>query len=106
MSQHASAHRARLQLEHLEARCTPSALLDGPSAHAPAPSEELPALAADLADGTQQHAVPIKLSTHIKSDGSGVLSFTGVGTYLGSWTGQLSMDPNPYEVTEPEPLRI
>ena len=91
MSQHASAHHARLQLEHLEARCTPSALPGSP----PAPPGELPALAADLADGTQQHAVhlPIMLSAHIKSDGTGRLSLTGVGTHLGSWTGEGIIKP-------------
>jgi hypothetical protein len=92
MSQHASAHRARFQLEHLEARCTPSALLGGPSAQAPAPPDELPAPAAGLADGTQQHAVPITLSAHITSDGPGVLRLTGVGSHLGRWTGQGVID--------------
>jgi hypothetical protein len=57
MVQHASTHRARLQLEHLE-----------------------------------QHAVPIRLSTHITSDGSGGLSRTGVGSHLGRWTGQGSIE--------------
>jgi hypothetical protein len=92
MSRHASTHRARLRLEHLEDRCTPSALLGDPSAHPPAPPDDPPALVAARADHTQQHAVPIKLSAHITSDGSGVLSLTGVGTHLGRWTGQGVID--------------
>jgi hypothetical protein len=67
-------------------------LLHGLSAHAPAPPGELPAPAAVLAAGTQQQAVPIRLSAHITSDGSGVLNLTGVGSHLGRWTGQGSID--------------
>ena len=81
----------RLAVEHLEDRCTPSAL-GRPSAHAPAPPGEPPALAAALAAGTPQHAVHIRLSAHITSDGSGVLSLTGVGSQLGRWTGQGTID--------------
>jgi hypothetical protein len=92
MSQHASTQRARLQLEHLEDRCTPSALLGDPSARAPAPPGEPPALAAALAAGTRQHPVPIHLSAHITSDGSGVLNLSGNGSHLGRWTGQGVID--------------
>jgi len=90
MSHHAFTCRARLHLEHLEDRCTPSALLGDPSAHAP-PSEP-PALAAALAASTGQHAVPIQLSAHITADGSGVLSLSGNGSHLGRWTGQGVID--------------
>jgi hypothetical protein len=92
MSQHICARRARSQLEHLEDRCTPSALLGHPWAHAPALPGEPPALAAPLATGTEQHTVPIKLSARITSDGTGVLSLTGNGSHLGRWTGQGSID--------------
>src|SRR5689334_10991470 len=88
MSQHASARRARLQLDHLGDRLTPSALLGGPAAHAPAPPG---GPAAALADAPQ-HAVPITLSARITSDGSGVLSLTGSGSHLGRWTGRGSID--------------
>src|SRR5262249_5455256 len=88
MSPHTSTRRARLQLEHLEDRYTPGALLGGPSAHAPAPASEPPALAAARAADARQHAVPISLSGHITSDGSGVVSLTGNGSHLGRWTGQ------------------
>jgi hypothetical protein len=89
MSQYASTRSARLKLEHLEDRCSPSALLGEPSALAPAPPGEPPTA---LAAGTQQHAVPIQLSAHITSDGSGVLSLTGNGSHLGRWTGQGVID--------------
>jgi hypothetical protein len=92
MSQYASTHRARLQLERLEDRCTPSALLGDPSAHAAAPPGEPPAPEAALAADTLEHAVPIELFAHITSDGSGVLSLTGVGSHLGRWTGHGIID--------------
>jgi len=92
MPQQASTHRARLQLEHLEDRCTPSILVGNPSAHVPTPPDEAPALAAGLAANTPQHIVPIQLSAHITSDGSGVLSLTGIGSHLGRWTGQGVID--------------
>ena len=50
-----------------------------------------PAAAAALA-AAPPHAVPITLSAHITSDGSGVLSLTGSGSHLGRWTGQGSID--------------
>src|SRR6516162_8351555 len=92
MSPHASTRRARLQLEPLEDRCTPSALLGDPWAHAPAPAGQPPAHAAARVVGARRHAVSIKFSTHITSDGSGGLSYTGVGTLLGRWTGQGGID--------------
>src|SRR5262245_17454301 len=92
MPQHAPTHPARLQLERLEDRCTPSALLGDPSAPAPAPPGDPPALAAALAAGARQHAVPIQLSAVVSSDGSLVLSLAGVGSHLGRWTGQGSID--------------
>jgi hypothetical protein len=91
MSQFAATHRVRLQLEHLEDRCTPSALLGDPSAHAPAHLDKPPALAA-VAGDTHEHTVPIQLSAHITSDGSGALSLSGVGSHLGRWTGQGFVD--------------
>jgi hypothetical protein len=92
MFQHASIHLARLQLERLEDRCTPSALLGDALSHAPALPSKPPAPAAALAVDTDEHAVPIRLSAHITSDGSGVLILSGVGTHLGRWTGQGVID--------------
>src|SRR5262245_2681073 len=92
MSQHASANHARLRLEPFEDRCAPSALLGDHSDRAPAPSGEPTSSAAALATGTQQHAVPIQLSAHITSDGSGFLTLTGSGSHLGRWTGQGVID--------------
>jgi hypothetical protein len=89
MFQHASTRRARLGLEQLGDRLTPSALLGGPAAHAPAPPG---GPAAAFVAAAPQHAVPITLSARITSDGSGVLSLTGSGSHLGRWTGQGSID--------------
>jgi hypothetical protein len=79
----------RPYLEILEDRCTPSALLGNPAAHALTPLGEP---AAALSARTAQHAVPIKLSAHITADGSGVLSLTGNASHLGRWTGQGVID--------------
>jgi len=87
-----STRKWRPYLEILEDRCTPSALLSPPSGHAPAPPIALPASAVAIAANTQQHAVPIELSAHITSDGSGVLRLTGIGSHLGRWTGQGLID--------------
>jgi hypothetical protein len=92
MSQHAFARRAHLQLEHLEDRCTPSALLGDPSVGAPAHFREPPAQAGALAPCSQQHGVPIQLSAHITSDGSGALNHSGTGSHLGRWTGHGIID--------------
>src|SRR5262245_9839787 len=92
MTQHAPTHRARLHLERLEDRCTPSALLGDPPAHAAAPPGGPPAQAAALAAGPRQHAVPIHLSTPVTSDGSLALSLTGVGGHLGRLAGQGVVD--------------
>jgi hypothetical protein len=77
----------RPQVEPLDGRCLPSA--------SPAISigdvALVPAAAAHVA-ASEQHAVPIQLSAHITSDGSGVLNLTGVGSQLGCWTGQGSID--------------
>jgi hypothetical protein len=74
----------RPQVEQLDGRCLPSAnpatTIGGAALGNP------PALA--HASAPPQQPVPIRLSTHITSDGSGVLSFTGSGSYLGRWTGQ------------------
>lgn len=91
MFQHTSAHRARLRLELFEDRCTPSVLLGDSSARAPTPRGEPPASVTTLAAATQ-HAVPIKLSAHIMSEGSGALNLLGVGSHLGRWTGQGVID--------------
>jgi hypothetical protein len=82
MSQH-NSFRTRLQLVPLEDRATPSASFGnhwnhGHSGHSHAP--------AHVGHGGQQ-SVPITLSTHITSDGSGKLELSGVGTLLGHWTG-------------------
>lgn len=80
-----SAFTFRPQLEQLDGRCLPSALVgDGP-AH-----PEPPAAAALAA--ASQHVVPIRLSTHITSDGSERLIFSGVGGQLGLMTGEGSLD--------------
>jgi hypothetical protein len=52
----------------------------------------VPASVVAIAGDTQQHAVPIRLSAHITSDGSGVLNLTGNGSHLGRWTGQGVVD--------------
>jgi hypothetical protein len=92
MSQHTFVRRAHLQLEHLEDRCTPSALFGDPSIGAPAHFREPPAPAAALAPCAPHHGVPIRLSAHITSDGSGVLNLTGTGSHLGRWTGHGVID--------------
>ena len=38
--------------------------------------------------GCRRHAVPIKLTAHISSDGSGELRLSGVGSHLGRFTGR------------------
>jgi hypothetical protein len=92
MSQHVSSHRARLHLEPLEDRCTPSALLGHASAHEAALPGKPPAPVAIRAADAGQHAVPIQMSAHIMVDSSGVLNVTGVGSHLGRWTGQGVID--------------
>src|SRR4051794_24355978 len=92
MSRHASTHRARPQLERLGDRCTPSALLGNPSAHALADRGEPPAPTTAVDAGAPKQAVPIRLSAHIASDGSLGVSLEGVGGHLGRWTGQGSLD--------------
>src|SRR5205823_2732476 len=75
----------RPQVEQLGGRCLPSAN--------PAVTIGGAALTAAAAHAaSEQHAVPIQLSAHIASDGSGVLNLTGVGSHLGRWTGQGSID--------------
>jgi hypothetical protein len=86
----AQRNRTRLGVEPLDGRCVPSAVLGDLPGHVPAAAGSPPAAA--HVGASRQHAVPIKLSAHITSDGSGVLSLTGVGGHLGRWTGQGSID--------------
>jgi hypothetical protein len=83
-------NRNRLGVEQLEDRCLPSAMLGDLPAQVPAAAGSPPAAA--HVGASQQHAVPIQLSTHISSDGSLVLSLTGVGGHLGRWAGQGVID--------------
>jgi hypothetical protein len=93
MSLYASTRRARFQLEHLEDRRTPSALLGGPSAHLLAHHGGPHAAAAVHVRADHGHAVPIKLSVHITADGSSMqLRGRGFGTHLGHWTTQGHID--------------
>jgi hypothetical protein len=93
MSQHASTRRARLQLEHLEDRRTPSALLGGPSAHLLAHHSGPRAAAAAHVRADRGHAVPITLSMHCTGDtASMTLSSRGFATHLGHWTGRGHID--------------
>jgi hypothetical protein len=79
-------NRTRLGVEQLENRCMPSAVLGVLPAHVPAVADSPPAAA--HVGASQQNAVPIRLSDHITSDGSGALSISGVGGHLGHWTGE------------------
>src|SRR5262245_51649280 len=93
MSQHASTRRARLQLENLEDRRTPSALLGGPSAHLLAHHSGPHAAAAAHVRADRGHAVPITLSLHCRGDtASMTLSSRGFATHLGHWTGRGHID--------------
>jgi hypothetical protein len=77
----------RPQVEQLDGRCLPSAnpaTTVGGAALVPA--------AAASANIPEQHAIPIRLSTHISSDGSVGLIYSGVGGQLGQMTGDGSLD--------------
>jgi hypothetical protein len=104
MSQHASAHRARFQLECLEDRCTPSTLLNHPwvfpadhggsqaaqfESHRATPD----AMAAAPLAGARGHAIPITLTYQCFADlGSFEASAKGFATGLGHWTSQGQID--------------
>jgi hypothetical protein len=93
MSHHASAHRARVRLELLEDRCTPSTLLGAPSAqllgHHRGPA------AAHVAHfgANETHTVPITLSLRCAADISSMTwGAEGFGTLLGHWTARGQID--------------
>lgn len=90
MAQHASVRRVRFQLEHLEPRCTPSTLLGGPSTHALASQNGPPLPPAAVA--AHRLAVPIRLTAHLTSDGTGAVNLTGLGSQLGRWTAHGAID--------------
>ncbi len=93
MSKHASTRRVRVQFEQLENRCTPSALLGGPSVHFLAPHSGPRAAPAAHLKANHGHAVPIKLYVHITADGSSMqLRGKGFGTHLGHWTTKGHID--------------
>jgi hypothetical protein len=83
----------RPQVEQLDGRCLPSAnpaATIGAGALVPAAVGSPPAAANGGA--SEQPAVPIRLSTHISSDGSLALSLSGVGGHLGRWTGEGNLE--------------
>jgi hypothetical protein len=93
MSRHASTRRARFQLEHLEDRRTPSALLGGPSAHLLAQHGGPHAAAAAHIRADRGHAVPIAMSLRCAADTTSMtLSARGFATELGHWTAQGHID--------------
>jgi len=88
-------NRVRLAVEQLEDRCTPSALLGGPSVHAVALPDEPPALAAALTASTpHEHAIHIKSTFRCSVDiSTGIVSSTGFATGgVGHWTALGHMD--------------
>jgi hypothetical protein len=89
----ASRNRARLGLEQIEDRCTPSAALGDFPAHHPVPRGGPDAPTAHVRDAGG-HEVPIKLTAQCLGDiGSFNASGTGFGTGgLGRWTAQGRID--------------
>jgi hypothetical protein len=93
MSQHASTHRARPGLEHLEGRCTPSALLGSSSVHLLAHHSGPHAAAVAHLGVHHGRAVPITVFLHCTGDTSSMkLSSRGFATVLGRWTGRGHID--------------
>jgi hypothetical protein len=91
-------NRVRLALEHLEDRCTPSAMGNGLAALSPALQGGPPALVAALT-APHEHAISgesfFRCSVDIRT---GTVSSTGFSTGLGHWTAlghmdSLSIDP-------------
>jgi hypothetical protein len=93
MSQHAFAHRARLRLEHLENRCTPSTLVGAPSAQVLGHHRGPAAAHAAHFGANEGHTVPITLSLHCAADISSMTwGAEGYGALLGHWTAQGQID--------------
>jgi hypothetical protein len=93
MSQHASARRARLRLEHLENRCTPSTVLGDPSVQLPAHHSRPRAASVASVAANHEHAVPITVFLRCAGDTSSMtLSATGSATELGHWIAQGHID--------------
>jgi hypothetical protein len=87
-------NRVRLALEHLEDRCTPSAMGGGLAALSPALHSGPPAEAAALVRAADEHAIPIKVTFDCSVDiSTGTVSSTGFGTGgLGHFTFLGHMD--------------
>ena len=87
-------NRVRLAVEHLEDRCTPSLLLGGFSADAPAPPGEPHADVAALARAADEHAITFKTVFDCSVDiRSGTVSSTGFATGgIGHFTSLGHMD--------------
>ena len=93
-------NRVRLAVEHLEDRCTPSAMGGGLAAPSPALQGGPPALAAALTASTpHEHAITGESSFQCSVDlSTGTVSSTGFSTGAGHWTAlghmdSLSIDP-------------
>jgi hypothetical protein len=80
-------NRVRLAVEHLEDRCTPSAMGGGLADQLPAPDGG-PNAAVSSVGAAHEHALPIKVTTNCVVDiRSGTVSTTGFGTGgLGHYT--------------------
>lgn len=93
MSQHDFAHLARLRLEHLEDRCTPSPLLGGPSVQLLGHHRGPTAAHVTHFAANEGHSVPITLSLRCAADISSMTwGAEGYGTLLGHWTAQGQID--------------
>jgi hypothetical protein len=93
MSQHDSVHRAGLRLEHLEDRCTPSALLGDPSIQLLGYHRGPAAAHVAHFGANEGHTVPITLSLRCAADISSMTwGAEGYGTLLGHWTAQGQID--------------
>jgi hypothetical protein len=93
-------NRVRLAVEHLEDRCTPSAMGGGLAAPSLALPDGPPALAAALTAGTpHEHTITGESSFQCSVDlSTGTVSSTGFSTGGGHWTAlghmdSLSIDP-------------
>src|SRR5262245_33217545 len=93
MSQHASNYRARLQVEHLEDRCTPSALLGDPFADFAVDRGGPQAAHFVSRQGVHHQAFPIKVVEQCSADlSTSTAAALGFATHLGHWTGQGHVD--------------
>src|SRR5262249_3172996 len=88
----AAKNRVRLNVEHLEDRCTPSAMGGGVADHFSAQSGGPQAAAAARDHAPKVHAIPFQLTFVCTANLSALTaSATGFGT-LGAFTGQGSID--------------